>query len=213
MDLTILSPRITDISYRCLSEAKDMYAIIACGVFQKELERIAGDLGFPFEAHYLGAGLHVDFDELGDALKDELEKCKDCEGIIVAYGECHPKICEILEPYHAALIKCQNCVDAFITRKAVENIARKGLYFYLSPGWMECWREILARLNWGQEETRLQLGSFKGSVFMDTLRNAADYEQDLIEFLDYTLLPYEIMPVDMEHFKSLILEAKKRLEA
>ena len=57
-----------------------MYAIIACGVFQKELERIAGDLGFPFEAHYLGAGLHVDFDELADALKAELEKCKDCEG-------------------------------------------------------------------------------------------------------------------------------------
>lgn len=190
-----------------------MYAIIACGVFQKELERIAGDLGFPFEAHYLGAGLHVDFDELADALKAELEKCKGCEGIIVAYGECHPKIGEILEPYHAALINCQNCVDAFITRKAVENIAKKGLYFYLSPGWMECWREILARLNWDQDETRLQLGSFKGSVFMDTLRNAGDYEQDLIEFLDFTLLPYEVMPADLDHFKSLILDAKKRLEA
>ncbi len=103
-----------------------MYAIIACGVFQKELERIAGDLGFPFEAHYLGAGLHVDFDELADALKAELEKCKGCEGIIVAYGECHPKIGEILEPYHAALINCQNCIDAFITRKAVENIGQEG---------------------------------------------------------------------------------------
>jgi hypothetical protein len=61
-------------------------------------------------------------------------------------------------------------------------------------------------------ELRLQLGSFKGSVFMDTLNNAADYEQDLIEFLDFTLLPYEIMPADLEHFKSLILEAKNRLE-
>lgn len=189
-----------------------MYAIISCGVFQKELERIAEDLDFPFEAHYLGAGLHVDFDELADALKAELEKCKGYDGIIVAYGDCHPKIKEILKPYHAAQINCQNCIDAFITRKAVENKAREGLYFYLSPGWMECWREILARLNWGQEESRLQLGSFKGSVFIDTLGDASDYEQDLIEFLDFTLLPYEIMPVNLDHFKSLIIDAKKRLE-
>jgi hypothetical protein len=60
--------------------------------------------------------------------------------------------------------------------------------------------------------SRLQLGSFKGSVFMDTLGNASDYEQDLIEFLDFTLLPYEIMPVNLDHFKSLIIDAKKRLE-
>jgi hypothetical protein len=189
-----------------------MYAIIACGIFQKELERITEDLGFAFEAHYLGAGLHVDFDELADALKVELEKCKDCEGIIVAYGECHPKIRDILKPYHASLINCQNCVDALITRKSVEEMALRGLYFYLSPGWAECWREIFARLNWGQEETRLQMGSFKGAIFMDTLKNAADYEQDLVEFLDFTLLPYEIIPANLNHFKSLILDAKKRLE-
>jgi len=189
-----------------------MYAIIACGVFQKELERIAEDLGFAFEAHYLGAGLHVDFDELADALRVELVKCKSCEGIIVAYGECHPRIRDILKPYHAALISCQNCVDAFITRKSVEENAKQGLYFYLSPGWTECWREIFARLNWGQEETRLQMGAFKGTIFMDTLKNAADYEQDLVEFLDFTLLPYKIIPANLDHFKSLIVNAKKRLE-
>ena len=190
-----------------------MYAIIACGIFQKELEKIADSLVFPFEAHYLGAGMHVDFDELADALKEELDKCKDSEGIIVAYGECHPKIREILKPYHAALIGCQNCVDAFITRKGVEEKAKEGLYFYLSPGWTECWREIFARLNWGLDETRLQLGAFKGAVFIDTLKNAPDYEQDLIEFLDFTLLPYEIVPVDLDHFKSLIIDAKNQLEA
>jgi hypothetical protein len=189
-----------------------MYAIIACGIFQRELERIAGDLGFPFEAHYLGAGLHVDFDELAEALKAKLEKCRSYEGIIVVYGECHPRIREILKPYHAALINCQNCVDAFITRKCVEDIAKKGLYFYLSPGWVDCWREIFARLHWSQEETRLQLGSFRGAVFMDTLKNAAEYEQELIEFLDFTLLVSQIVPADLDHFKSLIMDAKKQLE-
>ena len=189
-----------------------MYAMIACGVFQKELEKIAKDLDFPFEAHYIGAGLHVDFDELAQALKIELEKCKGYDGIIVVYGECHPRIREILKPYHAAMIDCQNCIDAFITRKAVENIASQGLCFYLSPGWVDCWREIFAKLHWSQEETRFQLGAFKGSVFMDTLNNVAEYEQDLIEFLDFTLLPYKIMPANLDHFKSLILDAKRRLE-
>jgi hypothetical protein len=189
-----------------------MYAIIACGVFQKELEKIKNDLGFEFEAHYLGAGLHVDFDELAQALKTELDLCKDCDGIIVAYGECHPRINDLIKPYHTAPINCQNCIDALITRKKVEEIASAGLYFYLSPGWAECWREIFARLNWGREEARYQMGSFRGAVFIDTLKNAENYEQDLVEFLDFTLLPYEIIPADLDHFKSLILDAKKRLE-
>jgi hypothetical protein len=59
----------------------------------------------------------VDFDDLKVALVAELEKCRKngSEGIIVVYGQCHPKIEEILAPYHAALAACQNCVDAFIT--------------------------------------------------------------------------------------------------
>jgi hypothetical protein len=53
-----------------------MYAIIACGIFEKEIEALRSDLGFPFEVHYLGAGLHVDFDDLKGALVAELEKCR-----------------------------------------------------------------------------------------------------------------------------------------
>lgn len=189
-----------------------MYAVIACGVFQDEIEKIASDLGFPFEAHYLDPGLHVDFDQLAAALKAELEMCRDCEGIVVAYGECHPRIMEILSPYKAALMDCQNCVDAFITRKGLEAKAKQGLYFYLSPGWIKCWRDIFGRMNWSREETRLQLGSFKGAVFMDTLNNAENHYQDLVKFLDYTLLPFQIMPVDLNHFKSLIMDARRRLE-
>ncbi len=98
-----------------------------------------GELGFPFEAHYLGPGLHVNFDDLKAALQAELEKAQTngCEGIIVAYGQCHPKIDDILEPYHAKLIECQSCVDAFITRKVMEKKAMKG-FSSTSPqaGWM-----------------------------------------------------------------------------
>ncbi len=192
-----------------------MYAIIACGIFKDEIDKIIDDLGFPLEVHYLDPGLHVDFDELAFGLKAKLEECKDkdYEGIIVAYGECHPKIAEILSPYKAELLVCQNCIDAFITRKKVEDIARRGLYFYLSPGWAKSWRDMFDKMGWDQEETRFQLAPFKGTIFIDTLGNAEDYVQDLIEFLDYTLLVYEVMPADLDHFKSLIVEAKERLEA
>lgn len=191
-----------------------MYAIIACGVFQKEIERLRGDLGFPFEAHYLDPGLHVNFDELKEALKEALKKCqgKGYEGIIVVYGQCHPKIDEILKPYRVALIDCQNCVDAFITRKGMEEKAKQGLYFYLSPGWLDAWKEIFRRMNWDQSEARFQMGPFKGVVFVDTLNDACQREQELLEFFDYTNLPFEIMPVSLDHFKSLIIKAKERLE-
>jgi len=189
-----------------------MYAIIACGVFKDEIEKIADQLDFPFEVRYLEAGLHVDFDDLATALKAELESCKDHDGIIVAYGECHPKMAEILAPYRAALLKCQNCIDALITRKKVEEIASRGLYFYLSPGWVKSWRDMFERMNWSREEARFQLAPFRGSIFLDTLGNAEEYEEGLVEFLDFTLCPYEKTPVDLDHFKSLIGEAKERLE-
>lgn len=188
-----------------------MFSLIACEVFRGEIERL-GSLGFPFQARYLSPGLHVDFDDLKEALSSELDGCGDGEGIIVVYGECHPRMREILAPYKAARIDCQNCIDALITRKGVEDWARRGLYFYLSPGWAECWQEIFARMNWSREVARLHMGSFRGAVFLDTLGNAEEYEQELLEFFDFTLLPYEIMPVDLSHFRSLILEAKRRLE-
>ncbi len=193
-----------------------MYAIIACGVFQKEIEQLREQLGFPFEAHYLEPGLHVNFDELKEALRAELERCKGCdgiEGIIVVYGQCHPKIDDILKPYKAALVACQNCVDAFITRRGMEEKAKQGLYFYLSPGWLDAWQEIFRRLNWGPAEARMQMGSFKGVVYMDTMKDALDRELELLEFFDFTNLPFEVMPVDLSHFRSLIARAKEKLEA
>jgi hypothetical protein len=192
---------------------KDMYAIIACGVFEKEIEQLREQLGFPFEAHYLEPGLHVDFDELKEAIVAELERCKGCEGIIVVFGQCHPRMDEILKPYRAALADCQNCVDALITRKGMEDKAKQGLYFYLSPGWLDAWREIFRRLNWDPAEARLQMGAFRGVVYMDTMKDARDRELELLEFFDFTNLLYEVMPVDLSHFKSLITEAKEKLEA
>ncbi len=192
-----------------------MYAIIACGIFQREIEALQGELGFPFEVHYLAPGLHVDFDDIKAALTTELDKCKNggYEGIIVAYGQCHPKIDDLLKPYHAALISCQNCIDAFITRKAVEKKAGEGLFFFLSPGWLDAWHDIFARLNWDPAEARLQMGSFRGTIYLDTIKDAPERELELLEFFDFTNLPFEVMSVNLDHFKSLIIKAKESLEA
>ena len=191
-----------------------MYAIIACGIFEKEIEALRSELDFPFEAHYLGAGLHVDFDDLKGALGAELEKCRadGSGGTIVVYGQCLPLMEEIMRPYRAALIECQNCVDAFITRKGMEMKAKDGLFFYLSPGWLDAWKDIFRRLNWGPQEARMQMGSFKGTVYLDTLKDAAAREEELLQFFDFTNLPFTIMPVDLGHFKSLIVKAKDCLE-
>lgn len=191
-----------------------MYAIIACGVFEREIELLRPDLGFAFNAHYLPAGLHVSFEALGDALKEELERCEaeGAEGIIVAFGRCHPGIEEMLRPHRAALIDCQNCVDALITARAVQERAKKGLFFYLSPGWLDAWKEIFSSLNWGLEEARMAMGSFRGSIYMDTLKDAEDREDALLEFFDFTNLPFEVIPVDLGHFKSLITKARESLE-
>jgi hypothetical protein len=47
---------------------------------------------------------------------------------------------------------------------------------------------------------------------MDTLKDASSREQELLEFFDFTNLPFEVMPVDLNHFKSLLVKAKRSLE-
>jgi len=56
------------------------------------------------------------------------------------------------------------------------------------------------------------MGSFRGAVFVDTLQDAAVWEEELMEFFDFTNLPFEVMPVDLNHFKSLIIKAKESVE-
>jgi len=94
----------------------------------------------------------------------------------------------------------------------MEQKAREGLFFYLSPGWLDAWKDIFRRLNWGPEEARMQMGSFRGSVYLDTMQDAATREEELLELFDFTNLPFQIMPVDLNHFKSLIVKAKESLE-
>lgn len=188
-----------------------MHTLIACGVFRSEIERIRHDLGVDLVVNYLDPGLHVSFDDLEAALKLELERSKGSK-IIVGFGACHPRMNEILAPYGAVLLNCQNCIDAFITRAEVERRAASGLYFYLSPGWIECWRDIFSRLGWSIDEARLEMGCFKGAVFIDTLGDAPRFEEDLLEFFDYTLLLCERLSVGLEHFKSLIIDAVNSLE-
>jgi len=47
---------------------------------------------------------------------------------------------------------------------------------------------------------------------MDTLQDACGRQEELLQFFDFTNLPYEVMPVDLGHFKSLIIKAKESLE-
>jgi len=67
-------------------------------------------------------------------------------------------------------------------------------------------------MNWGVEEARMGMGSFRGSVYLDTLKDASSREKDLLEFFDFTNLPFQIMPVDLGHFRSIITRAKESLE-
>ena len=192
-----------------------MYAIVACGIFEKELELLRPDLGFAFQAHYLAAGLHVDFDRLQAALAAKLEQCRSdgAEGIIVLYGQCHPGMDKILKPYHAALIDCQNCVDALITRKGMEDKAREGLLLLPLSGLAGCLEGYLPPHELG--EWRRPEWPWAPSRDRSTSTPSKTHpvrEKDLLEFFDFTNLPFQIMPVDLGHFRSIIIRAKESLE-
>jgi hypothetical protein len=79
--------------------------IVACGIFQLELEQVLRQIGEQrqdgclIEVTYVPPALHVDYDKLKGGITDALDQISEPKKILLFGSMCHPEIGEFTEKY------------------------------------------------------------------------------------------------------------------
>ncbi len=172
--------------------------MLCCGILRKELEHVLQ--GKEVEIHYLEPGLHVDFDKLGKALVQVLDGMKE-DSVAVLFGlQCHPEMERLVAERGGRVIRAKNCIEMLLGERLAELDAG-GRNFYVTAGWLENWRKIFVEgLKWDEVDARQNFGYYDRILLLDTGIAPVDHEK-ILEFFDYTQVPIEILPIDLEHFR------------
>ena len=186
---------------------------VACSVFRRELQSLQkeGRIGFPIR--YVDSMLHMQPLVLCRRLDALLGKILE-EGstVLLVFGECHNHMSECESHPRVRRVKGRNCMEIVLGPDQYEALSDEGVFF-LMPEWARRWREVF------EKELRLQAGIAKDLmrgmhtklVYLDTKQIPAPLEH-LADASEALGLPYEVLPVDLEHLLGGIREALERTD-
>ena len=175
--------------------------LLCCGILRHELEHLLGDQNFNIT--YLDAALHVDFDELAQAVTAGLRGMGDGYIPVIMGCQCHPELEQIAAEYGGRVMQAKSCIEMLLGDKMAELDA-EAKTFYLTGGWLENWRQIFIEgMKWDAVDARQNFGYYDRILLLDT-GIVPISEEDLLEFYDYAQVPVETMPVDLGHLRKLL---------
>ncbi|HCU37128.1 MAG TPA: hypothetical protein DGT21_17295 [Armatimonadetes bacterium] len=116
--------------------------VVACGVFEPELRRLAAESVNDVDVHLLDAGLHENPDELRTRLQEAIDEADDkgYDAVVAGYGLCGRGTGGIVaRRLPVVLLRVHDCVTLFLgSREAyMQQFRRHPGTFYITPGWYE----------------------------------------------------------------------------
>ncbi|MBU7007886.1 DUF1638 domain-containing protein [Phosphitispora fastidiosa] len=177
---------------------------VACSMLKAEIEKVMEELNSENRILFFDAALHVDFDRLEKALVSRLEEAgKDEKPAVLVGTKCHPEIQDIIARYQAKIVSGINCIELLLGEK-MKDLDAEAKTFYVSYGWLKNWKKIFVEeLKWDSVDARINFGYYDRIVYIDTgLQEIND--EEVLEFYEYTGVPLEIYPVDLENMKKEI---------
>ncbi|RKY27916.1 MAG: hypothetical protein DRP61_02990 [Candidatus Omnitrophota bacterium] len=202
------------------------YSIVSCATLHRELNYLK-DAGF-LDADrilYTIPGLHENPLRLRAELKRQLNNAKRNSGkIIVVYGSgCYIDTRDPFFGIDALLkeeggeikrIRVKNCIDALCSIEEREKIAQGKKVYWLSPGWLEYWKQIFKDWDIGKaNETFPQNDKailLDGVDFFDEYSRR--YPERVLEFSDWMRLSIEPYKISLERVKKLLLDVIAPIE-
>ncbi len=178
---------------------------VACSMLSEEIKKIMEELDLDNKVLYLDAALHVDLDLLEQALESKLREVGSNEKPVLLIGtKCHPDIQSLANRYKCSIVRGSNCIELLLGPK-MKDLDSEAKTFYLTKGWLQNWRKIFIEgLKWDPVDARQNFGFYDRIVCIDTdIGEIA--EEDILEFFEYTQVPVEIYPVNLEHLKEEML--------
>ena len=116
--------------------------VIACGIFEKELEHLKGSASTELELCVLDAGLHAEPHKLRLLAQEEIDKAegKGFDGIALLYGLCGRGISGLItHTVPLALPRVHDCIGMFLGSQQAyrKEFAEHPGTRYMTPGWFE----------------------------------------------------------------------------
>ncbi|HHW42402.1 MAG TPA: DUF1638 domain-containing protein [Desulfotomaculum sp.] len=181
--------------------------LICCAILRPELEHLFAELAADsgeddLPRFYLEPALHVDLDKLKQALASALSATAgEGKRPLIVYGRlCHPEIESLVGEYGAKISPAVNCIELLLGED-MAAIEKEAKTFYLTPGWLENWKQIFVEgLGWDSIDARQNFGMYDRILLLDTGVTPLD-EEKILEFFDYTQVPVEIRQVDLENLR------------
>jgi hypothetical protein len=99
----------------------------------------------------------------------------------------------------------EQCFYMFINKKIIDRYLKERTYL-LTPGFLEKWRKCIKEMELDQKSARKFFSlSYSRLVLLDT-GTGKNTVRNLQQFSKYLNLPYEIVPVGLDHFRIFLKE-------
>ncbi|MFA6504959.1 MAG: DUF1638 domain-containing protein [Treponemataceae bacterium] len=134
--------------------------LIACGVFQKEYERLPTDLRERLEAHFLDSMLHMRPADLDEAIREWLPQPP--RRAILLFGDCSPHMREFAAHPGTVRVSGINCIEIHLGSERYKTLRHRGSFFMM-PEWIDRWEEVFKK----------ELGLGKTDLARDFMRDSA----------------------------------------
>ncbi|MDR2485790.1 MAG: DUF1638 domain-containing protein [Treponema sp.] len=192
-----------------------MIPVIACGIFQWELEKILPEiekeLGETIRPLLLTPALDVSEPKLERAIKEGLAAF-DNQPCAWLYGSmCHTNMAGLAKESGSVYPKPANCAALLLGAERKKAMDAAGNFYYISSGGLRLWRKIYQEeRGWDETDGRINFGYFEKVIVLDTGLFEIS-EEDMFEFFDFTQIPVEVEPISLDHFKSVVLDLCRRV--
>jgi hypothetical protein len=179
--------------------------ILACGIFQPELEKVLPAIKRELNEEditvtFLSPAFHIDNNKMEDEITNNLELTKPWKTLLLYGSMCHTNLSSIIKDYNVVNPHEKNCIELILSAERKGDIDKSGNVFYLTCGWLKYWRDIFQH---GMEALICDR-----IVALDSGLDAVS-DEDMLEFFDYIHVPVEIEKISLDHFKETLLRICK----
>ena len=182
--------------------------LIACPIFEKELESVLQQLNLAPSIKYMHYTIHNNPLMMEEQLTSKIADAKDsAQHVRFLVGKhCKGKrdMTEVVDDCNGKIPHARNCIDMLIGSELTKDL-QKNRTSLMTPAWIRMINRSIADGQWSVTDARVNLGWYNKILILDTGVEPLDDEL-IMEFFDLTQVEIDILPVDLEHFKTKLAD-------
>ncbi len=188
------------------SSSREETCLIACPIFERELETVLLELDLAPEIKYMHYTIHNNplmmEEQLVEKVADAENTTQNVRFLVGKHCKGKRDMAEVVKGCNGKIPQARNCIDMLIGRELTKKL-QKNRTSLMTPAWIRMINQSIADGQWSVTDARVNLGWYNKILILDTGVDPLDDEQ-IMEFYDLTQVEIDILPVDLTHFKTLL---------